>query len=321
MELRHLRYFVTLADELHFRRAAERLHIAQPALSQQIRRLEDEMQVKLLLRTTRQVQLTDAGRAFLPEARRILGDVERAARIARLTGRGESGVLTIGCTEAAEISVLPRVLTAFRKAAPGVTLAVESLTTSVQVQALRDGRIQLGFLRLPCEDPALLVVEPVCREPMVVVLPESHPLATRRRIPLTALAGQPVILFPRRLAPGFYDSLMGYCHRVGVTLQVVKEAEHFQAQQSLIALGFGLSLQPASLRSVRRRGLVYRPLREPAPYAEIGMAYRRDGRSEVLSAFLRVVRRVFRNGGDWRRPVFRTSASMTSVTRSRRGPR
>jgi DNA-binding transcriptional LysR family regulator len=197
---------------------------------------------------------------------------------------------------------------------------VESLTTSVQVQALRDGRIQLGFLRLPCEDPALLVVEPVCREPMVVVLPESHPLATRRRIPLTALAGQPVILFPRRLAPGFYDSLMGYCHRAGVTLQVVKEAEHFQAQQSLIALGFGLSLQPASLRSVRRRGLVYRPLREPVPYAEIGMAYRRDGRSEVLSAFLRVVRRVFRNGGDWRRPVFRTSASMTG-TRSRRGPR
>jgi DNA-binding transcriptional LysR family regulator len=300
VELRHLRYFVTLAGELHFRRAAERLHIAQPALSQQIRQLEDEVQVKLLLRTTRQVQLTDAGRTFLPEARRILGDLDRATRLARLTGRGESGVLTIGCTEAAEISVLPRALAAFRKAAPGVTLAVESLTTSDQVQALRDGRIQLGFLRLPCEDSALLAVERVWREPMLVVLPESHPLALRRRIPLTALADQPVISFPRRLAPGFYDSLMGFCHRAGVTLRVVKEVEHFQAQQTLIALGFGVALQPASLRSVTRRGLVYRPLHGPTPLADIGMAYRRDGRSEVLEGFLRVVRQVFRKGADAR---------------------
>jgi DNA-binding transcriptional LysR family regulator len=293
VELRHLRYFAMLADELHFRRAAERLHIAQPALSQQIRQLEDEIEVRLLLRTTRQVQLTDAGRAFLADARRILADVERAGRLARLTGRGEAGQLTIGCTEAGEISVLPRVLAAFRASAPGVTVAVESLPTSVQVQALRDGRIQVGFLRLPCEDPALLVVETVLREPLMVVLPRSHPLTAHRRIPLRALAGQPVISFPRRLAPGFYDSLMAYCHRAGVTLQVVKEAEHFQAQQTLIALGFGLSLQPASLESVRRRGLVYRPLKEPAPRAEIGMAYRRDPRSEVLAAFLRVVRQVF----------------------------
>jgi DNA-binding transcriptional LysR family regulator len=282
-----------LADELHFRRAAERLRIAQPALSQQIRQLEDEIEVRLLLRTSRQVQLTDAGRAFLADARRILADVERAGRIARLTGRGEAGQLTIGCTEAGEISVLPRALAAFRASAPGVTVAVESLPTSVQVQALREGRIQVGFLRLPCDDSALLAVETVLREPLVVVLPRSHPLAARRRIPLRALAGQPVITFPRRLAPGFYDSLMGYCHRAGVTLQVVKEAEHFQAQQTLIALGFGLSLQPASLESVRRRGLVYRPLKEPAPHAEIGMAYRRDPKSEVLAAFLRVVRQVF----------------------------
>jgi DNA-binding transcriptional LysR family regulator len=293
MELRHLRYFVMLADELHFRRAGERLHIAQSALSQQIRQLENEIEVKLLWRTTRQVRLTDAGQAFLQDARRILGDVERATRMARLTGRGAAGVLTIGCTEAAEISVLPRALNAFHKSAPGVTLAVESLATSAQVQALRDGRIQLGFLRIPCEDSALLAVEPVWREPMVVVLPESHPLATCRRISLKELADQPVISFPRRLAPGFYDSLMGYCHRAGVTLQVVKEAEHFQAQQTLIALGFGLALQPASLRSVTRRGVVYRPLRGPAPTAEIGMACRKDDRSEILSAFLDVVRPVF----------------------------
>lgn len=278
---------------LHFRRAAERMRIAQPGLSQQIKRLEEDLDVKLLLRTKRRVQLTDAGRAFLMEARRILADAERAVRVARLTSSGEAGELVIGCTEAGEISVLPRVLPVFRSRFPGVRLTVETLDTMAQLKALRDGRIQLAFIRLPCEEDRLLVVEPVLREPLVVVLPEGHALAAYRRIPLKALATEPWITFPRRLSPGFYDSLVAHCRQAGVTLNVAKEADHFQAQQSLVALGFGLSLQPASIQIIRRQGVIYRPLAPPPPYARMGIMYRRDSPSEVLTAFRQVVRQVF----------------------------
>ncbi|HSF03689.1 MAG TPA: LysR substrate-binding domain-containing protein [Solirubrobacterales bacterium] len=293
MELRHLRYFAALGEELHFRRAAERLRIAQPGLSQQIKRLEEELDVKLLLRTKRRVQLTDAGRAFLVEARRILAEAERAVRIARQTSRGAAGELTIGCTEAGEISVLPRVLPVFRARFPGVRLAVETLNTMAQLKALLDGDIQLGFVRLPCEEDRLLVVEPVLREPLLVVLPEAHALAAYRRIPLGVLAAESWITFPRRLSPGFYDSLVTHCRQAGVTFHVVKEADHFHAQQSLVALGFGVSLQPASMRIIKREGVTYRPLVPPPPYAQMAMAYRRDTASEVLGAFRQVVRRVF----------------------------
>jgi DNA-binding transcriptional LysR family regulator len=293
VELRHLRYFAAVAEELHFRRAAERMRIAQPGLSQQIKRLEDELKVTLLVRTRRRVQLTDAGRSFLAEARRILADAERAVRVARLTASGEAGELTIGCTEAGQISVLPRVLPAFRARFPGVRFTVETLDTMAQLQALRGGRIAVGFLRLPFEEDRHLVVEPVLREPLIVVLPENHALAARRRIPFKTLATEPWITFPRRLSPGFYDSLVAHCRQAGVTLNVAREAEHFQAQQSLVALGFGLALQPASVQIIRRQGVVYRPLGPPVPHATLGMTYRRDGAPEALTAFRQVVRQVF----------------------------
>ena len=294
MELRHLRYFAAVAEELHFRRAGERLRVAQPGVSQQIKRLEEELEVKLLLRTKRRVQLTDAGRAFLIEARRILAEADRAVRIARLTSRGEAGELAIGCTEAGEISVLPRVLPVFRTRFPAVRLTVETLDTMAQLQGLRDRRIQVGFLRLPFDEDRLLVMESVLREPLIAVLPDGHPLAAHRRVPLKALATEPWISFPRRMSPGFYDSLMAHCRRAGVTLNVVKEAENFQAQQSLVALGFGLALQPASVQIIRRHGVIYRPLAPPIPYAELALAYRRDSASEVLTAFRKLVRHVFR---------------------------
>lgn len=293
MELRHLRYFTAVAEELHFRRAAERIRVAQPVLSQQIKRLEEELEVKLLLRTRRRVQLTDAGRAFLAEAQRILADAERAVRVARLTSIGEAGELAIGSTEAGEISVLPRILPVFRSRFPGVRLTIETMDTMTQLQALRDGRLQIGFLRLPVEEDRSLVVESVLREPLVVVLPDAHPLAACRRIPFSALATEPWIFFPRRLSPGFYDSLVAHCRQAGITLNIVKEAEHLHGQQSLVALGFGLALQPASIQIIRRRGVVFRPLAPPTPYARLGMTYRRDSSSQVLTAFRQVVHRLF----------------------------
>ncbi len=293
MELRHVRYFATLAEELHFGRAAERLRIAQPTLSQQVRRLEDELEVQLLVRTKRRVQLTDAGRTFLGQARELLNGAERAVRATRLASRGHAGELAIGATEASQISILPRILPVFRQRFPGVRLTVESLNTTTQLHALREGRIHVGFLRLPCEESDPLELVPILREPLVLVLPRSHPLAACARVPWPVLAKEPCISFPRRLAPGFHDTLMSHCRRLGVTLNVVMEAEHFHAQQNLVALGFGLSLQPASIQVIRREGLVYRPLAPPTLHAELGMACRRDGASETLSVFRAVVADVF----------------------------
>lgn len=291
MELRDLRYFATLAEELHFRRAAERLQLAQPTLSRQIRLLEEELKVSLLIRTKRRVLLTDAGRVFLEYARRLLAEAEKAVRMVQLVSRGEIGELTIGCNPAAEITLLPRVLPVFQKRFPKVNVTIESLSTATQPQALRDRRIDVGFIRLPCEDTALLVIECVGREPLVVVLPENHSLAARRRIPLKALAGQPYIAIPRRLAPGYYDALISLCRSVGFSPNVVKEADHFHSQLSLTALGFGVSLQPMSIvRSLRTPGLTIRPLMPPVPQAEIGMVYRRDDNSELLRGFTSVVR-------------------------------
>jgi DNA-binding transcriptional LysR family regulator len=292
MELRHLRYFVAVAEELHFRRAAERLNIAQPALSQQIRRLEAELRAQLLLRTKREVRLTDAGRVLLEDARRILADVDRAVRATWLTSRGESGELAVGSTHAGEVAILPRILPIFQQRFPKVSVAVESLGTPGQIEALRSRRIQVGLLRLPCDNQGLLTIEVILREPLVVALSESHPLAARQSIPLRALAREPYIGFPRLASPGFYDSLMALCRRAGFSLNVYREVDHFQTQLSLIALGFGLALVPASTQWHGRQGVVYRPLSSPGSQAAIGMAYRRDESSEVLRTFTGVVREV-----------------------------
>ena len=266
--------------------------MAQPALSRQVRRLEAELDVRLLSRTKRDVRLTDAGRVFSAEARQILAQADHAVRITRLTGRGESGELVVGCTQAGEVGILPRVLPVFQRRCPRVNVAVESLGTAAQLEAIRLRRIHVGFVRLPCDDHGLLAVEVVLREPLIVALPRAHRLAVRRRIPLAALAGEPYIGFPRGLAPGFYDSVIALCRRTGFSLNVVTEADHFQTQLSLIALGFGLSLVPASTRALARRGVVYRPLDPPLRCVDTGVCYRRDSASEVVRAFLGVVRDV-----------------------------
>src|SRR5262245_16123960 len=180
MELRHLRYFVVLAEQLNFRRSAEQLHMAQPALSRQIKHLEDELEVTLLVRTRRQVQLTEAGRTFFDEAKTILAATERAVRATRRASRGKLGELTIGCTQATAVSLFPLILPVYQRLFPRVSVAVETLDTPHQVDALASRRIQVGFLRLPCSDEGFLQTEVVLREPLVVVLPKSHTLAGRR---------------------------------------------------------------------------------------------------------------------------------------------
>jgi DNA-binding transcriptional LysR family regulator len=294
MELRHLRYFVAVAEELHFSRAASRLHMAQPPLSQQIRQLEQELGVALFTRTKRRVEMTPAGGAFLEEARRVLAQAERGVRPAQRAGRGEIGHLAIGFVPSADLDLLPRVLRVWGAQFPHVEIELHALLPAAQVEALLDGRIHIGFVRLPLDDSGL-AVESIQREPLLAVLPRGHRLARSVRVRLPDLAGDTMILFPRHIAPGYYDVFVNACRRAGFTPRVLHPGS-MQTNLALVSAGLGVSLLPASIRNLRRAGVVYRPLAPPVPQVEMAVAYRRAERSAVLPAFLEVTHDVVRRG-------------------------
>lgn len=291
MELRRLRYFVAVAEELHFGRAAERLGMCQPPLSQQIRKLEEEVGARLLRRGRgrRRVQLTEAGETLLAEARRILAHVDQTIQSAQRAGRGEVGTLQVGFIGSASCNVLPGILKTFRARFPGVTLALHEQPTEEQVHALRAGRIDVGLLRPPVPD-ASIRTELIFRERLVLALPTSHPLAGRRRVTLRALAGELFVLLPRRLGPSLYDQIVLTCRRAGFSPRVGQEAVEMHTIVSLVAAGMGVALLPASFRNVRRHGVVYVEPREPTAQVETALAWRRDDPSPVLARFVEVVR-------------------------------
>ena len=288
MELRHLRYFVTVAEVLHFRRAAEGLSIAQPALSQQIQQLERELGVRLLERTQRRVSLTDAGAVFLEHARLTLNQADEAVRLARLAGRGEIGHLGVGAVTSALYGVFPEVVRVFRQRHREVHLTLHELPGNEQTRALRDGRIQVSFLRPPVDETDIQV-RTITREPWVVALPTAHRFARRGRVALKMLAGEPFVSFPRDLAPVLYDQLISMCQTAGFSPHIVQEAQ-MQTIVSLVAAGIGVALVPATLQNLSRRGLVYRPLTGTVAKLQLAVAWRRDNRSPLLEAFLSVVR-------------------------------
>ncbi|HEV8437948.1 MAG TPA: LysR substrate-binding domain-containing protein [Methylomirabilota bacterium] len=292
MELRHLRYFVAVAEELHFGRAAQRLCIAQPPLSQQIRRLEHELGVSLFQRGHRRVDLTDVGRAFLVEARLTLAQADHATQVASRAARGEAGHLIVGHMASAELNVFPRLLPVFRTRYPAVDLEFQLLGASEQLQMLRDGRIHAGFLRLPANDRTLTVMR-VVREPLVAVLPQRHPLARRRSLTLRALGGERLVLFQRRHAPEYYDSLVAICRQAGVEPAIVQETTRLYTTLSLVATGRGVSLMPKCVARLGSPGVVCRPLRAPVPYTEMGLAYDPSKPSRLLRAFVTVVDELF----------------------------
>src|SRR5215470_3827007 len=213
MELRHLRYFVAVAEELHFGRAAARLHIAQPPLSRQIRDLEREVGTPLFERVARGVQLTPAGRAFLPEARLTLAQAARAQRTAERAARGEVGRLRVGFVEAATYSrVLPEVLGFFRMHLPNIGISLFEMDAHAQADAFRDGRIDLGLLHsVPADADRLLHVEHVYTDPMIAAVPGTHRVARQTRIALGAFAAESFVLFPRTDAPRLYDDIIASC--------------------------------------------------------------------------------------------------------------
>ena len=285
MELRHLRYFVAVAEELSFTRAAGRLHMAQPPLGQQVRQLEGELGVELFGRTKRRVWLTEAGEAFLGEAYLALEQVERAAKAARRAGRGETGTLSVGFVGSAAYEVLPEILKAFRGQYPDVEIALEELTTAHQVRALEEGRIEIGFVRPPIEREDL-AVRTVMREPLVAVLPSAHPLSGQGDVSLGALADEPFVVSPRRLGPSFYDRIIGACREAGFSPRVVQEAIQMQTVIGMVAAGIGVALVPASERNLARKGVAYKPIRGKPPEVGMALVWRPEDPSTVLRAFL-----------------------------------
>lgn len=291
MELRHLRYFVTVAEELHFGRAAKKLHISQPPLSMQIRALENELGVTLLNRTQRSVALTEAGNALLGEARHILARVDQAVLMTRRASCGEIGELAIGFISVADYNVLPVVLREFRRAFPLVNLILRESTTDAQIRDLLAGRIDVGFVLPPINEPSLESVA-ILREPLIAALPDKHPLARKAgKLALENLKDAPFILFPRPYAPGLYDDVVSCCKAAGFSPRVEQEAIQMQTIVSLVSAELGVALIPASLTNLQRTGVTYKSLKGGSPLTEVRLAWRRGDDLPALRVFVEVASR------------------------------
>ncbi|TCJ16002.1 LysR family transcriptional regulator [Rubrobacter taiwanensis] len=289
MNLQRLRYFVVVAEELSFTRAAERLHMAQPPLSYQIRQLEEELGARLFYRNKRNVRLTEAGRLLLEEARRLLVHAEQAASVVQRAGQGEVGRLSVGFVPSAANRILPPLLRAFGERFPSVELLLREADPDRLLGSLGDGRVDVGFLYLPLFEQGSLESRSVSREPFVAVLPDTHPLAARPRVTLQDLAEEPFVLTPKYRGAGLRDKIAAHCRRAGFEPRVVQEAWLMQTTVSLVAGGIGVTLVPASLRNLQRTGVVYKAVEGLSPEIELGAVWRRGDTSPVLKAFLNVV--------------------------------
>jgi DNA-binding transcriptional LysR family regulator len=302
MELRHLRYFVAVAEEGHITRAAQRLGIQQPPLSQQIRALEAELNVQLFRRKPRGVELTEAGQALFAEAQAILQQVEHAVTAARRTARGEAGRIGLGFTSSASFHpFVPQAIRDYRETHPLVALNLEESGTGELVEALLAERLDAAFVRSPIGTSAGgpaegIAVHSVLEEEMVAALPAGHPLtagSAKGKLALAALAGERFILYRRPLGPGLYDAIIAACQRAGYSPTIGQEAPRMLATLSLVAAGLGVTLVPHSMRRLRVHGVIYRSLDGDAGLvAPLNLAYRRTESSAAAQRFIALVRRM-----------------------------
>jgi len=294
VELRQLRYFVTVAEELHFGRAARRLHMTQPPLSQTIRALEDLLGAPLFLRNPRDVSLAPAGLALLPEARRILAQAEQLPELARRAAHGEAGRLALAFVSSADYSVLPPFLRAYRAAFPRVQISLQEATSDIQLGDLLHGRIDAGLLIPPLPDRARLELDylPVLSEPLILAAPNGlDALQTPGPVRLRDVPPLPLIIFPRLISPGLHDAILGVFRSAGITPAIGQEAIQMQTIVSLVSAGMGIALVPQSVSNLMRPGVEYRSLADATPLVETGLAWRRDNASPVLSGFLDLLRK------------------------------
>lgn len=277
LPLPQLHAFSVLADELHFGRAAARLGIAQPPLSQQIRRLEEKVGHALFVREPGRVALTAAGRELLPAAQRALSVLSAGLEAARAAGSGRSGRLRIGFAASVALTVLPGLLRTFRERFPAVRLDIREMTSAPQLAALREQNIDVGLLREPptaAADGPELGFRTVLRERFVAVLPAAHPLAAGRVVTLDALAGEPFVLLPRAAGPQFHDQIVALCGAAGFVPRVAQHAVEWQTVCALVEAGFGVSLAPAGVRRMRLRGVAFRALAPDTVRTRVALAWR-----------------------------------------------
>jgi DNA-binding transcriptional LysR family regulator len=288
MELHDLRYFVAVAEELHFHRAAARLQMTQPALSRQIRDLEAELGVVLLQRTQRQVRLTIAGETFLAEVRAILQRLEQAIQTTQRAARGEVGQLKLSFVAPSLRGVLPKIIRAFRDRYPDVEILLSEQRTQEQIEAFRTGQIDLGVLYSPVDD-ALLQVMPIAKEAWIVALPKYHLLAQKPALVLGDLAQAAFILHPRAEGTVFYDQILRLCEQAGFSPNIVQEAGVSQTRVGLVAIGMGITFVPPHFQNDADPDVAYRPLRGVSLTLNLAIACRHDHGSPVIQQFLSLV--------------------------------
>lgn len=291
MELRQIRCFVAVAEELHFGRAARRLALSQPPLTRTIQQLEEELGARLLERTRRRVELTPAGSSFLRRARQILSASDAAFEETRRVAEGRAGVLAVSFVGSAMFTVLPAVLREMRRVHPGVEFQLHEMTSDQQVQALLDGRTQAAFIRPGVAHPRI-ENRVLLREELLVALPEEHPLAARDQVAVADLVDDAFVLFPRQNHRSLGNRVLELCAESGFAPREIQEALEMQTGLGLVAGGLGVAVVPGGVRHLSWQGVVLKPIPAPAPSIELSLAFLREEGSPILPRFLDVVAQV-----------------------------
>lgn len=291
MELRHLRYFIAVAEERHIGRAASRLHISQPPLTRQIQKLEEELAVQLFIRTAKGMELTPAGELFLEEARKIRSTVKQAAIKARQAGEGRLGRLDIGIFGSSVLQSIPAILLQFRETYPDVEISLHNMDKHTQIDALRLRRIDIGFNRFiaPVHD---ITNEVVLTEQILIAVNASHPLAKQQALPFNVLRDNPLIVYPTGARPSFIDKIISLCSQEGFTPNITQEVGDVLSAVALVSSNFGICPVPESAAKLSLHGVVYRPLDNPPEGAtlDLNCLYRSNDQSPLLKSFLAIVR-------------------------------
>lgn len=290
LELRQLRYFIAVAEEMHFGKAALRLNMTQPPLSQAIQSLETLLGTALFIRTTRHTALTPAGIALLPEARRLLEQANSLRQLAQRAAAGAQGHLSLAFVSVADYSILPPTLRAFRQSHPDVSIELREATTDIQLDALEKSEIDAGFMIPPLPEKLqhLLCYQKILTEPLMLAAPE-HLLPRHSSLKMENCPDLPLILFPRKIAPSLHDAILGHFHAVGKTPVIGQEAIQMQTIVGLVSAGMGIALVPQSVSNLQRPGVVYHPIEHATPAVEIGIVWRKDNPSAVLASFLQLL--------------------------------
>ncbi|WP_225049969.1 acetoin biosynthesis transcriptional regulator AlsR [Priestia megaterium] len=290
MELRHLKYFKTVAEELHFGKAAARLNIAQPPLSLQIRNLEEELGVSLFHRTKRHVELTKEGQVFLEKVYQIFESLDESIETVRMVSRGEIGEIVIGFLASAAYDVLPTIIKHYRKQYPSIHVNLKQLTSAEQLKALEEGTIHIGIISEPIENQSLNF-EIIRREPMVVALPKEHPLASKTAsIHLMDLANEPFIVTERKSNQHHYDGVINSCYESGFSPNVIQETKEMSTVISLVSAGIGIAIVPSSIQLLLQNEVVYREIRDNKFNTITALVWKNKNQSPIVNGFVNLVK-------------------------------